>query len=263
MADFLVEFEMEKERDLFWDFVKTISLLRKNCPWDKSQTLESLSEHLSEEVSEAVEAVSLTSERLREELGDLLLVILMMCSASEENGLFDVKDVLMGIDEKVKFRHPHIFGKDKASTPEEVKKIWERKKIEEKENRKCVLEKASLIQKEASKSGFDWESSDKVVEKLNEEIAELVLCENDLQREEELGDILFVTVHLANHLRVDPVAALKKTIDKFNKRFAFVKEKMAESGLTMTSDNIETMEKYWRQKAEILVFGNKRGKNEK
>ncbi len=263
MADFLVKFEMEKERDLFWDFVQKISLLREKCPWDKSQTLESLSGHLLEEASEAMEAVPLTSERLREELGDLLLVILMMCSAAEKSGLFDVRDVIKGIDEKVTFRHPHIFGEDKASTPEEVRKIWERRKFEEKEDRKCILERASSIQKEASEAGFDWKSPDKVVEKLNEEISELILCENDLQREEEIGDILFVTVHLANHLNVNPAEALKKTIDKFNKRFAFVKEKMAESGLTMNSDNIETMEKFWRQKAEILMSGNKRGKNEK
>ncbi|MBN1150336.1 nucleoside triphosphate pyrophosphohydrolase [candidate division WOR-3 bacterium] len=246
------------EKDLFWDFVEIVSLLRKKCPWDKSQTLESLSNHLIEETQEIVESISLSPEKLNEELGDLLLVLLMMSEVAEEKGLFDIRNVLEKVKEKVVFRHPHIFGNTKAGTPEEVKKIWNRMKSIEKGV--SFLKQASLIQKEASEKGFDWEHHEQVVEKLQEEIRELIESENTAQREEEIGDIIFVTVHLANHFGVDPDKALKGTIDKFNKRFGFVEKKMAESGHEMNRKNIDIMENYWRQKAEKIDF--KRGKND-
>ncbi|MBN2363981.1 nucleoside triphosphate pyrophosphohydrolase [candidate division WOR-3 bacterium] len=241
---------MEKEKDIFWDFVETVSVLRKKCPWDRVQTIESLSEHLLEEAAEAKESVFLTSEKLREELGDLLLVIVMMSAVAHEKGFFDIEDVLKGIREKIVFRHPHIFAEERADTPEDVWRIWKEMKLKEIRKSDSLLKIASAVQKEASETGFDWDCPEKVIEKLNEEISELAQSGSFSEREEETGDILFVVVHLANHLGVDPEIALGKTIEKFKKRFAHVKKKMTESGLDMNVENIDTMEYFWRQKAE-------------
>jgi MazG family protein len=235
------------------------------CPWDRRQTFDSLKPYLLEETYEALDAVDRRDwTALAEELGDLLLEVAFFSQVAAEQDLFNVEDALRAINEKLVRRHPHVFGDAVASTPEEVKQRWDQIKADERRERGRegaglldsvpralpALVEASQISSRVAAVGFDWHNADEVLEKLNEELAELALARRAASRElleEEIGDLLFTLVNLARFLGVDPEQALRRTNAKFRRRFAWLEERLREQGRSPAEASLEEMEALWQQ----------------
>lgn len=233
---------MENDKEYLNDFLNLIKTLRSNCPWDKRQTIDTLKKHIKEESEEVIETDDM--EKLEEELGDLFLVITMIAEVASENSFFNFFTIMDKIKKKIIFRHPHIFENISVNNHEDVKKIWnERKKMEKKNN---IYSEAVKIQKKASNEGFDWDNYEQVIEKLYEEIEEFKNAETIDSKKDELGDILFVVLHLSNFFNIDPSESLMGTVDKFNYRFSYVKKMMKKNNYKMNKTNLEIMEKFWK-----------------
>jgi len=198
------------------------------------------------------------SSEIKKELGDLLLHIVFYAKIASENKTFDIADVITGINEKLVHRHPHVFGDVKADTEEEVAKNWEKLKL--KEGRKSILEgvpkslpalvKSSRIQDKVASAGFDWEKSEQVFEKVQEEIEELhqeVLAKNQNRIESEFGDVLFSLINYARFIKVDPESALERTNKKFIKRFQFLEKEAAKEGKQLTEMTLTEMDVHWEK----------------
>ena len=243
----------------FIELIEIIKRLRKECPWDKKQTFDSLKAQTLEETYEVIEAIDERDfSNLKSELGDLLLHIIFYATMAEEKNLFNINDVINSISEKLIRRHPHIFSTIKADTPEKVKQNWEAIKL--KEGKESVLDgvpkflpglqRAARLQDKASNVGFDWENKSDVWNKFIEEIDELKEAEknNDSQKiEKELGDVFFALINYSRFLNVNPENALRKTNEKFIKRFQFIEKKLAEQNKSITSSNLEEMDKFWNE----------------
>jgi tetrapyrrole methylase family protein/MazG family protein len=231
------------------------------CPWDREQTPMSLRGDLIEETYECVEAIDEKSPaHIKEELGDLYLLVTMLSYMHQEEGLFTVEEVLRGIAEKLIRRHPHVFGETKVRDSAEVLENWAKIKVEQ-EGRKPKdsvldqvsrglppLDRAFKLQKKAAKAGFDWPNLEGVTAKIREELGEAEAAARDGNREAlegELGDILFSAVNLCRYLAVDPSVALQRTNVKFEKRFKHVEQRMKESGRTMGPEHLAAMDAYW------------------
>lgn len=255
---------------LFGDFLDIISTLRspEGCPWDREQTPTSLRGHLIEESYETLEAIEEADPaHVREELGDVLLLVAMITRMYTESGDFHMGEVLEEINAKLIRRHPHVFGGEKVKDAEDVLKNWERIKVDIEGRNPSEgsvldgvpgslppLERAFKIQKKAAKSGFDWPDTEgprsKILEEL-EEIRKAVETGNRQDLEDEIGDLLFSVVNYARHLDVDPSLALARTNRKFDRRFRHVESGMNRDGLTMAPENLELMDRYWESaKAE-------------
>ena len=252
----------EKERfDELW---RVMQRLRKECPWDKEQTHDSIKAATLEETYEAVEAIDNKDyDALRDELGDMLLHIVFHSVIAEENNEFKLTDVIKGITEKLIRRHPHIFGDVKVKDSKEIEKNWEAIKLQE--GKKSLLEgvpkslssllRAYRIQEKASKIGFDWEKKEDVWEKVEEELKEFKEAEQsgDMERtEEELGDLLFSLVNYSRFLKINPENALRRANDKFIKRFSYVEEKINSSGNNLVNATLEEMDKFWEESKKQL-----------
>ncbi len=252
----------EKERfDELW---RVMQRLRKECPWDKEQTHDSIKAATLEETYEAVEAIDNKDyDALRDELGDMLLHIVFHSVIAEENNEFKLTDVIKGITEKLIRRHPHIFGDVKVKDSKEIEKNWEAIKLQE--GKKSLLEgvpkslssllRAYRIQEKASKIGFDWERKEDVWEKVEEELKEFKEAEQsgDMERtEEELGDLLFSLVNYSRFLKINPENALRLANDKFIKRFSYVEEKINSSGNNLVDASLEEMDKFWEESKKQL-----------
>jgi MazG family protein len=247
-----------KERYTFEDLKEIMSRLRKECPWDRKQTHESLKKYLIEEVYEVLDAIDRKDwEALKEELGDLLLQPVFHAKLAEERGLFNIDDVIDHLCKKLIERHPHVFGEEEAKTAEEVLKNWERRKIEK---RKSVLEgvpkhlpalmRAEKLQKKASKVGFDWSCAEDVEKKVQEEWKELkeaIESGNKEKIEHEFGDLLFALVNLARFLKIDPEEALQKANERFIERFSHVERRVKESGKRWEDFSVEQLEEFWQE----------------
>jgi len=246
---------MEKERYGFEDLVRVMERLRKECPWDREQTHDSLKKYLIEEAYEVLEAIdSGDDEKLKEELGDLLLQPVFHAQIAKERGAFDINDVVDALVRKLIDRHPHVFG---DADPEEVLKNWERKKIEKRES---VLEgiprhlpalmRSQKLQDRASKVGFDFTHISQVFEKVQEEIEEL---KESLEKGEEgnlkheIGDILTAVVELARFVGVDAEEALQEANDRFIRRFQYMERKAKEMGKKLEDMSLEEMDKLWEE----------------
>lgn len=240
------------------------------CPWDREQTPESLRGALIEETYECIEAIdSKDWPHVREELGDIFLLAIMIAYMYEQTGLFSVSDSLQEITAKLIRRHPHVFGESSASTSEEVLEQWAKIKVEQ-EGRKPKdslmdqvsralppLDRAYKLQKKAAKVGFDWPDVSGVWNKIDEELAEAKeACEahrehdSEIHREhleEELGDLLFSVVNICRYLQVDPSVALQRTNNKFVRRFQSVEQAMKKYNLPMDKDHIQQMEQFWQE----------------
>jgi tetrapyrrole methylase family protein/MazG family protein len=225
------------------------------CPWDREQTHQSLARHLLEETHETLEAIdSGDPDRIREELGDLLLQVVFHAEMGRQEGTFDIDDVAEGIVTKLVRRHPHVFGQADVDSAAEVLVNWERIKAEEK-GRHAVdddippslpaLARAAKVQRRAAGSGFDWRSAGGALAKVREELAEL---EAELpagedsssqttppsdRAEQELGDVLFAVAALGRRLNVDPETALRKATARFSERFEGMKARAAEQGVDL------------------------------
>jgi len=252
---------------------ETIRRLRApgGCPWDREQTPETLRETLIEEAYETVEAITEgDTDHVCEELGDVFLNAVMLSYMYEQLDSFTVTDVLETVSDKLIRRHPHVFGETdgyagpgsgKTDTPEKVLNQWDeiKQKVEGRKGSSALdgvsmglpsLERAKKLQKRASKCGFDWEHSDDVWPKVDEELAELreaAAGGNPERIEEELGDVLFSLVNIARHLKVDPGVALTRTNAKFVKRFTHVESSMKEAGLPMDKGHLADMDRFWNE----------------
>jgi XTP/dITP diphosphohydrolase len=259
----------------FNEFVEIVKRLRRECPWDREQTNDSIKAATIEEAYEVVEAIEKKNySELKNELGDLLLhVVFHTIIASESNG-FTIDDVIDSIREKLIRRHPHVFGEVKVSGSAEVKKNWEEIKLEEGRNSVLdgvpemlpALQRAHRLQEKASKVGFDWEKKEDVWKKVIEEIEEMHEIEKiknqqlDIKKDEEIyseleneiGDVFFALVNYARFLDVNPENALRRTNSKFIKRFSYIEEKIKSMGKKLSDSNLKEMDIYWEESKKIV-----------
>ncbi|MCL2609555.1 MAG: nucleoside triphosphate pyrophosphohydrolase [Treponema sp.] len=258
--------------DAFKSLYEIIARLRApdGCPWDRKQDSESLRGNLIEETYECIQAIDEGEPgHIREELGDLYLLVTMIAYMHEERGLFSVGDALEGICGKLVRRHPHVFGGLEVKDEVEVLENWARIKVEQegRQPKDSVLDEVSgalppldrafKLQKKAAKVGFDWPDMQGVVDKIHEELGEAlaaVKISNAESKEEELGDLLFAVVNLCRHAKVEPSLALRRANDKFGLRFRHVERKMREAGEEMSAENLGRMDAYWNE-AKLLEMG--------
>lgn len=232
--------------------------LREQCPWDQKQTFETLRQLTIEETYEMADAITDKDyPSLEGELGDLFLHLVFYSKMGSEQGLFDVTSVLNKICDKLVYRHPHIYGDVQADDEETVKANWEKLKL--KEGKKSVLEgvpaslpalvKATRIQEKVKGIGFEFEKTEDVWAKVQEELAELqVEIDNNTDRvEEEFGDVLFSLVNYARFLKISPENALAKTNQKFIKRFQEMEQLLAQDGLLAQDQSLEKLDLYWER----------------
>ena len=213
------------------DLIKVMARLRGpgGCPWDREQDHRSLARHLLEEAHEVLDAIDANDlDRLREELGDLLLQVVFHAQMAADSGTFDIDDVAEGIVSKLIRRHPHVFGDVEVDSASQVLVNWERIKAEEKGEHGVeddipatlpALARAAKVQRRAAGSGFEWRSREAAVEALREEIDELEQARDSTQAEEEIGDVLFATVSVARKLGIDAESALRRTVRGFSDRY--------------------------------------------
>ena len=251
----------EEKLKSFGNFLEVLDTLREKCPWDAKQTNESLRPNTVEEVFELVDAlIADDTPNIRKELGDVLLHIGFYSRIAEEKGDFDIADVCDSLVEKLKFRHPHIYGNVVAENAEEVLKNWEQIKLTEKKGNKTVLAgvpsalpaliKANRIQEKARNVGFDWEKPEQVWDKVKEEINEVdieIFNRNQTALEEEFGDLLFSVVNAARLYGVDPENALEKTNRKFISRFNYLEKKASEMGKSLKDMTLAEMDSIWNE----------------
>ncbi len=251
------------EKEAFEKLWNVMKRLRRECPWDKEQTHDSIKAATLEEAYEAVEAIDEKDyDSLKGELGDLLLHIVFHSAIAEEKNEFTLNEVINGITEKLIRRHPHIFGDVKVKDSKEIEKNWEAIKLKEK-GRKSVLDgvpkslsallRSYRLQEKASKVGFDWEEKSDVWQKVEEELREFKEAENSEnieKTEEELGDLLFALVNYSRFLKINPENALRRANEKFIKRFQYVEKRLKEEGYDITKTDLETMDKFWNEKKE-------------
>ena len=247
----------------FTELINVVELLRgpQGCPWDKAQTRESLSPYLLQETYELIEAI-LTKDDLAvcEELGDVLLQVVLHSQLAKEKQAFDIGDVCRKIKEKLLRRHPHIFAEGYASNAEEVSRNWEAiKRQEGKGDSKGLLDRvprsqpalleATEMQRRAKAVGFDWADYRGALEKIEEELAELkeAITNDPSQIEEELGDLIFATVNLGRFFDYDGEIALKKTNEKFRYRFASIEKALHRQGLNIEEVSLEEMDALWEE----------------
>ncbi len=232
------------------------------CEWDLAQTHASLRQYLLEEAHEVVDAITRKDAGLlREELGDLLLQILFLAQIASDQGDFDIADVIDSISEKMVRRHPHVFSEAVAATPEAVSLQWEhiKKTVENKNHSSLVggvprsfpsLLRGAKITKKAARAGFDWESTEQVLEKVGEEMGELTeaISGGDPERmEHELGDMLFALVNLARFLNINPEVAMAMANERFIRRFETMEKIAKESGCSIEKTDISTLDRFWEK----------------
>jgi len=233
--------------------------LREQCPWDKKQTLQTLRHLTIEETYELGDAILDNDlQEVKKELGDLLLHIVFYAKIGSETDDFDIADVLNTVCEKLIHRHPHIYGDVEVEDEEEVKRNWEKLKL--KEGNKSVLEgvptslpalvKASRIQEKVAGVGFDWEESQQVWGKVEEELQEFqdeVKYNNQDEMEAEFGDVLFSLINYAKHLNINAENALERTNKKFINRFQYLEQKSKELGKELSDMTLKEMDVYWNE----------------
>ena len=258
----MVDFEY-KQHYTVKDLEEIVRILRApgGCPWDAEQTHESIRRNVLEEAYEAVEAIDEGSaEHLREELGDVLLQIVLHARMEEEQGRFDLNGVADGICQKLIYRHPHVFGDVKVSGTGEVLSNWEdlkRKEKGQKTNTDALsavarslpaLWRAEKVQKKAKKAGFDWPDVSGALDKLSEEIEELKTAVAEGSNiEEELGDLLFSAVNVSRFVKVDTEQALTKATDKFIDRFRKVEAQAKAEGRPMEEMSLAELDALWER----------------
>lgn len=244
-------------------FQKLVSIMQKlrspdGCEWDRKQTHHSLKPYLVEEVFELIEAIDQSEdEKLKEELGDVLLQVIFHCQIASERGAFNISDVVTFLSEKLVRRHPHVFSDSPGYSYEQ----WERIKSSEKGEQKSsaigrlnhalpALSLARRIQENAAAVGFDWPDISGAMEKVKEEVGELedaIKSEGRQELEEELGDLLFAVVNIARFLQLDPEIALRKSTRKFVERFQMVEEFVRERKLDLKKLSLDQLDELWEE----------------
>lgn len=261
----------------FTEFIQIVKRLRKECPWDREQTNDSIKANTIEEAYEVVEAIDNKDfAELKKELGDLLLHVVFHTQIAEEDHHFTIDDVIDSIQEKLIRRHPHVFGELTVTDSNQVKKNWEEIKLSE--GRESVLDgvphnlpalqRAHRLQEKAAKVGFDWEKKEDVWKKVIEEIEEMHEIEKiksqfpskgtqeelQIKLEKEVGDVFFAMVNYARFLGINPEDALRLTNAKFIKRFNYVQQKVKQTGKAINESNLEEMDMYWNESKKLTGF---------
>ena len=257
----------EKKLEAFGRLLDILDELRVKCPWDRKQTNESLRPNTIEETMELADAImGEDDDKIRKELGDVLLHIVFYAKIGDEKGKFDIADVCDALCEKLVYRHPHVFGDEKADTAAQVLKNWELIKMSEKDGNKMVLSgvprslpsliKAERVQEKAANVGFDWQKREDVWDKVKEELGEVEaeLRGNDAaDREKEFGDLFFSLVNAARLYNVRPDNALERTNRKFIARFNYSEQKANELGRHVNELTLAEMDELWNEaKAQHL-----------
>jgi len=263
----------------FDELVAVMARLRApgGCPWDAEQTHRTLGQYLLEEAYEAFDAIQEADAtgdmtNLREELGDVLLQVVFHSEIAAERGDFTIDDVAAGVAEKLIRRHPHVFGELQLTTADEVLDNWDKFKEHEratngkpKKTQESLLDEVPVhfpalleglkLTKKAAKVGFDWDDTEQIFAKLDEEVRELrdaIVSGEKADMAEEIGDLLFVVQNLARRLEVEPETALKETNRKFRKRFGFIERRLKSEGRDLESATLAEMDSYWNEsKARI------------
>ena len=248
--------------------------LRLQCPWDRKQTLESLRYMTIEEVFELTEAIlERDPQEIKKELGDVWLHIVFYSKLADEQGWFDIADVAEALVEKLKRRHPHIYGHVEANTEADVKANWENLKLQE--GNKSVfsgipvslppLVKAQRLQEKAKGCGFEWETTKEVAAKVQEEVNEFLEVARERPYdtealEGEMGDLIFSLINLSRYLNINPLNALDKTNQKFMRRFNFIEETARERGQNMQDMGLTEMDALWEEAKRMELHFNKPAK---
>lgn len=262
---------IKEEKLLYHEFSTFRSIIRElrgpnGCPWDKKQTHQSLKQYMIEECYELLEAIDEEdTDHMIEELGDVLLQVLLHAQIGEDEGYFTIDDVIKGISEKMVRRHPHVFKDVKVQDENDVLANWEDIKKAEKNTSESslldsvpktlpALSKAAKLQKKAAKVGFDWEDVSDIWEKVSEEMKEFSSEVSEAPHEHnlkaEFGDILFALVNVARFYKIEPEEALTMTNDKFRRRFSYIEETAKEEGVELADMSLEDMDKLWNEAKE-------------
>ncbi|MET3880132.1 nucleoside triphosphate pyrophosphohydrolase [Chitinophaga sp. OAE865] len=233
--------------------------LREKCPWDRKQTIQTLRQLTIEETYELADAITDEDwKSIKEELGDILLHIVFYAKIGSEQQKFDINDVINGVCDKLIHRHPHIYGDVQAETEEQVKQNWEKLKL--KEGKKSVLSgvplslpalvKAMRLQEKAKQTGFEWDNTEQVWDKVKEEVNELetaVKSGNINDMEDEFGDVMFSLVNYSRFLNIDAENALERTNKKFQRRFQAMEALALEQGRTLNDMTLTEMDTLWNK----------------
>lgn len=261
----IMQHSRQEKLEAFGRIIDTLDRLRVECPWDRKQTNESLRNNTIEETYELCEALlNNDNNNIKKELGDLLLHVLFYAKIGEEKDAFDIASVANALNDKLIFRHPHIFGNVEAKDAHQVELNWEQIKLKEKSGNKTVLAgvpkslpamiKSYRIQEKAANVGFDWEDRSQVWDKVREEIAEFgaEIESADADRmEEEFGDLMFSLINVARLYKINPENALERTNQKFIRRFNHVESSAKSAGKSLKDMTIEEMDKYWDEAKEL------------
>ena len=228
------------------------------CPWDKKQTHASLRPYLVEESYEVLQSLEDgTPQKLCEELGDLLLQIMLHAQIAAEAGQFNIDDVVQGISDKLIHRHPHVFGGEKVQDAGEVEQNWQALKQEEREEGESLLTGvpdqmpalaySQSIQRRVAGVGFDWEKVDEIIDKLAEEVAEIKQAPDQQERAKEFGDLLFTLANVARRLDIDLEMSLRSANQRFCRRFAYMEKLCRERGLDFGSLSLDEQNALWEE----------------
>lgn len=241
--------------------LEVMDTLRRECPWDREQTFDSLRNNTIEETYELADAITdKNMEGIKEELGDLLLHVVFYSKLGEEQGAFNYEDVANGVCDKLIYRHPHVYGDIHADTPEEVKQNWEALKLRKKRRKSGTLGgvpvslpamvKAYRIGEKAAATGFDWQHKEDVWAKVKEELIEVdaeVQAECKERMADEMGDLFFALINACRLYGIDPEAALERTNKKFIRRFEYMEQCAVNKGITLRDLSLDEMEGYWQE----------------
>lgn len=241
--------------------LEVMNTLRRECPWDREQTFDSLRSNTIEETYELADAITdHNMEGIKEELGDLLLHVVFYSKLGEEEGAFDFGDVADALCDKLIYRHPHVYGDIHANTPDQVKENWEALKLRKKNRRSGTLGgvprslpamvKAYRMGEKAAGAGFDWEQKEDVWDKVREELGEVeaeMKSGSKTDLEGEFGDLLFALVNACRLYGVDPESALERTNKKFIQRFNYMEERAAAKEHTLHEMSLGAMEELWQE----------------
>ena len=252
--------------EAYADFIAIVKQLRRDCPWDREQTHESVKHLLIEEAYEVVDAIDAgDGEELAEELGDVFLHVLFHATIAEEEGRFTIRDVIEAETDKLVRRHPHVFGDEAAGDSEAVAASWEEIKQQEREAEAdevpSVLDgvpaqlpallRAHRTQEKAAGVGFEFPNRDDAWAKVEEELSEFRATVEDgaspARREAEFGDLLFALVNYARYADINPENALRETVDGFTERFQHVEQQVAERGVTIDETDLDEMRRLWEE----------------
>ena len=245
--------------------LEVMNILRRECPWDREQTFDSLRSNTIEETYELADAITdHNMEGIKEELGDLLLHVVFYSKLGEEEGAFDFGDVADALCDKLSYRHPHVYGDIHANTPDQVRENWEALKLRKK-NRKSgtlggvprslpAMVKAYRMGEKAAGAGFDWEQKEDVWDKVREELGEVEAEMKSGSRtdlEGEFGDLFFALINACRLYGVDPESALERTNKKFIQRFNYMEEHAAAKGHTLHEMSLDAMEELWQEAKQV------------